>query len=159
MDTIVVGVDDSPCAVDAIRWALEEAELRGARVRAVHAWHLPQLTPPGGRPPAGLEVEAYRQEAKRRLRTALQQAGVDDRRLEVEPVVAEAPPTEALLDAARDAILLVLGARGRGTFAGLVLGHVSHQCTLLSPCPVVVVPAEQPVAEQPRRGLREAIHV
>jgi nucleotide-binding universal stress UspA family protein len=158
MDTIVVGVDDSPCAVGAIRWALEEAELRHARVRAVHAWHIPQLTPPGGRPPAGLEVEAYRLEAKRRLKTALREAGASERGVEVEEVVAEAPPTEALLDAARDAILLVLGARGRGTFAGLVLGHVSHQCTLLSPCPVVVVPAEQPISEGLRKGLREVIH-
>jgi nucleotide-binding universal stress UspA family protein len=142
MDTIVVGVDDSPCSVDAARWAFEEATLRHARVRAVHAWHPPTpITPAPARPPVGLDPGEHRAAAARRLDAALRKAGLDGAGVEVEKVITQAPATQALIDAAEDAVLLVVGARGLGTFAGLALGHISHQCTLLAPCPVVIVPA------------------
>jgi nucleotide-binding universal stress UspA family protein len=163
METIVVGVDDSPCSLDAIRWAMEEARLRHARLRAVHAWRQPApVSPAAARPPVGLDVDAYRQEARRRLAAALAKAGTDTQGVEIEQVVAEGPATEALVDAAKDASLLVLGARGLGTFAGLILGHVSHQCTLLARCPVVVVPAPRPAGrredEQRAGERREPAH-
>jgi nucleotide-binding universal stress UspA family protein len=158
METIVVGVDESPCSLDAVRWALEEARLRHARLRAVHAWRQPApVTPAAARPPVGLDLDAYRQEAERRLGSALGKAAGDAQDVEIERVVAEGSATEALVDAARDASLLVLGARGLGTFAGLILGHVSHQCTLLAPCPVVVVPAPRPAegrTDEKRAGQR-----
>jgi nucleotide-binding universal stress UspA family protein len=149
METIVVGVDDSPCSIDAVRWAVTEAKLRRARLRAVHAWRFRSVAPAPARPPVGLDRESYVADAKRRLESALAKAGVGNEDVEIERVVAEATPTEALVAAAQDASLLVLGARGLGTFAGLILGHVSHQCALLSPCPVVVVPA-------PRGAARDA---
>jgi nucleotide-binding universal stress UspA family protein len=163
METIVVGVDESPCSLDALRWALAEARLRHARLRAVHAWRQPApVTPAAARPPVGLDVDAYRQEAKRRLAAALSKAGSDAQDVEIERVVAEGSATDALVAAAKDASLLVLGARGLGTFAGLILGHVSHQCTLLAPCPVVVVPAlraaEGHEDEQRRSERREPVH-
>jgi nucleotide-binding universal stress UspA family protein len=163
METIVVGVDESPCSLDALRWALAEARLRHARLRAVHAWRQPApVTPAAARPPVGLDVDAYRQEAKRRLAAALSKAGSDAQDVEIERVVAEGSATDALVAAAKDASLLVLGARGLGTFAGLILGHVSHQCTLLAPCPVVVVPAlraaEGHEDERRRSERREPVH-
>ncbi|MGG7569362.1 universal stress protein [Streptomyces sirii] len=57
----------------------------------------------------------------------------------VERRVVEAPPAPTLIEAARNADLLVVGARGRGGFAGLLLGSVSQQCVQGAACPVVIV--------------------
>jgi nucleotide-binding universal stress UspA family protein len=54
--------------------------------------------------------------------------------------VVEGHPAETLLHAATGAELLVVGSRGHGTFAGILLGSVSHYCVQHAPCPVVVVP-------------------
>jgi len=61
-------------------------------------------------------------------------------------VVAEGDPAEALLIASQDADLLVLGTRGRSTFAGMVLGAVSQRCAAAARCPVVLVKAAEPAS-------------
>lgn len=125
MSTIVVGVDGSPGAIQALRFAVSEARLRGAGVRAVAVWEL------GG----NLE-----QGARDRVRHALDEIGDLVAGVDTETVVREGSPPQVLLEEAQDADLLVLGTRGLGGFRGLLLGSVSQQCGHHTPCPLVIVP-------------------
>jgi nucleotide-binding universal stress UspA family protein len=132
---IVVGVDGSTGARRALAWAVDEAERRGATVEAVHAWEPPLAvaTPLGVAPvdlhqdDLGTEMEAMR-------------ALVADVAPAAELTFGAGSPAGALLEAGRDADLIVVGSRGRGGFAGLLLGSVSQQVAHHSPVPVVIVP-------------------
>ena len=139
MTEIVVGVDGSPSSERALRWALQEAHRRGARVRVLHAWSFPFTQGEI----AHLAGEALHQplerDAQRILDTAIREAGDAAEGVDIERTVTEGPPAAALLQAARDAELLVVGSRGHGGFAGLLLGSVSQQCAQHAPCPVVIV--------------------
>ena len=138
MGTIVVGVDGSPGALAALRFALEEARLRKASVTAVFAWSIPFVADV----PSGLLPELlsdFRADAERLLEEAIAEAG-DPGGVEIGRLVVDAPAGRALLEAARGADLLVVGSRGRGGFTGLLLGSVSQQCTQHATCPVVIVP-------------------
>jgi nucleotide-binding universal stress UspA family protein len=135
---IVVGVDGSANARAALGWALEEARLRHAALDVVHAWQLPFQ---GGSPVSMLELPADELErvARRVLDGAM--AGADRTGLrEVEALLICDHPARALLDTAKGADLLVVGSRGRGGFAGLLLGSVSQKILHHAPCPVVVIP-------------------
>jgi nucleotide-binding universal stress UspA family protein len=150
--SIVVGVDGSEGSIAALRWALDEARLRGARLRVVHA--VGSALPLGdvGVGHAGIaapavlaseDVErlaaAARSEGERVIGASLDAAGAtagDD----VERVVVEGPAARVLIETGRGSDLLVVGSRGRGGFAGLLLGSVSQQCVQHPPCPVVVLP-------------------
>lgn len=139
MATIVVGVDGSDESQAALRWALEEARLRGATVRAVYAWRDPYVLAPGYGLPEDFEFDALREKAVERLDVVV--AGVVGTQSDVpiEAVVAEGPAGSVLVEAAEDAEILVVGSRGHGGFVGLLLGSVSQQCVTHAPCPVLVV--------------------
>jgi nucleotide-binding universal stress UspA family protein len=79
--------------------------------------------------------------AREFLEATVAEAKAAEPELDVIGELAEMRPAAALLAAARDADLLVVGSRGHGGFAGLLLGSVSSQCVHHAPCPVVVVPA------------------
>ncbi|MCC6223681.1 MAG: universal stress protein [Thermoleophilia bacterium] len=158
MGKIIVGVDGSPGARAALRFALEEARLRGAVLHAIHAWMHPLYEGvPGpfvvGFPP-GPALDEVREQLERTARGALDAALAEEAAaaggVEVRREVVEGAPARVLLDAARDADLLVVGSRGHGGFVGLLLGSVGAQCARHSPCPVAIVkpPAgdEQPAA-------------
>lgn len=140
---IVVGVDGSAGARRALEWAVGEARLRGARLVAVHAWQAPSLAGVVApfEAPATRDTELFERieaSAEELLRNEL--AAVDTAELEVDQLVATRNPADALLDAARDSDLLVVGTRGYGGFTGLLLGSVSQQVSHHAPCPVVIVP-------------------
>lgn len=140
MSTIVVGVDGSAGARDALRFALEEARLRRAAVRVVAAWHVP-LAAYGGTfvPPDPALVAQLEPEARRAAERALEDAGDLASGVDVEVVVREGAPARILLEEADHADLLVVGSRGLGGFRGLLLGSVSQQCAHHAPSPVVIV--------------------
>lgn len=140
---VVVGVDGSPGAVDALRFALDEARLRGLPLRIVCAWEASATTYVGetfaATPDAFLEAEHHADEV---LHTAL--ANLDaDAGVEIEALAIEGHPATVLIEQARGAALLVVGSRGRGTAASLLLGSVSQKLAHHSPCPLVIVPPER----------------
>ena len=141
MAKIVVGIDGSEQSRDALRWALDEARLRKAELLAVHAWE-PPVTIPAPGPAPGFDLVAILpqvQEAGERLVKAVVADVVgDDSDVAVEPVALEGPPAEVLVEAADDAEILVVGSRGRGGFAALLLGSVSQQVAHHARCPVLI---------------------
>jgi nucleotide-binding universal stress UspA family protein len=139
MSTIVVGVDGSEGALGALRFAIEEAKIRKARVKAVYAWHVPPMAYGAGWAPTPVDFDGYRKVAQEALDKSLVDAGAQD---DVDGEVSQGQPAEVLLAAAKGAALLVVGTRGLGGFRGLLLGSVSQQCVQHGPCPVVVVPSE-----------------
>jgi nucleotide-binding universal stress UspA family protein len=142
MSVIVVGVDHSAGAKEALRFALEEARLRQATLRAVHAWQSGYFgaTGMGGlRPAIGNELRDFRDAAEAALDGTLRDAIPDPGDVDMERRVVEGPPAGVLVEESRDADLLVVGSRGLGGFAQLLLGSVSQQCAHHAQCPVVIV--------------------
>jgi nucleotide-binding universal stress UspA family protein len=136
---VLVGADGSPASEAAVGVAFEEADRRGGAVRALHSWELSVLPwrgevwPPL---PDHTEVEAA---VQRRLHQWIQPWQDKHPRVTVEQRVTGTRPAAALIEAASDATLLVVGSRGHEGFAGLLLGSVSQQVIHHAPCPVVVV--------------------
>jgi len=139
MGGIVVGMDGSKGSAQALRWALEEARLRGTEVRACFVVDRIYTEPEWASLIIPSADELLR-EGKRLLANAVTKVeGGEDVRQEV--LIGEGHgPAKALLDAASDADMLVVGSRGRGGFQGLLLGSVSQQVLHHAKCPVVVVP-------------------
>jgi nucleotide-binding universal stress UspA family protein len=137
---IVVGVDGSDNSVRALRWAAEQAQLTHADLHAVYVWEFPymEIVPPS---PLGATLPPYadmEEAAKARLEDTLARAQLP-RDVRVERIVLDGSPARALLDAAKGADLLVVGARGHGGFIGLLTGSVATQAVNHATIPVVVI--------------------
>ena len=137
---VVVGIDGSPEADTALRFAADEAAKRGLPLRIVCAWEAPAGTYIGEAfaPTADGIVEAEHH-ADDVLRAALERLA-DGAAIETEALAVEGNPAQVLIEQSRDAALLVVGSRGRGAAAGLLLGSVSQKLTQHAPCPLAVVP-------------------
>lgn len=141
MDVVVVGVDGSEQAGAALEFAAEEAALRGALLRVVCAWEVPAQAAMS----VGLVPELMRSfgdEADGIVQAAVARVAELRPSVSCEPRVVEGHPGSILIDEAQGAILLVVGSRGRGDIAGILLGSVSHQVIHHGPCPVTVVPKD-----------------
>lgn len=140
---VLLGVDGSPEGEAAVEFAFVEASLRGVDLVALRAWN--NWTGPIGGPadplPLVYDVEMLRDEEERTMAEALSgwQAKYPD--VTVHRRLVQAYTRPALIEAAEEAQLLVVGARGRGGFAGLLLGSVSQAVLHHAPCPVAVVRA------------------
>lgn len=137
---IVVGVDGSASATRALRWAADEARLRQLPLHVVHAWMVP-FVEPGGLSGGPMVIGIVEEASRKLLEEAV--ASIDSAHLPapVHGTLVCGGAAGALLQNAEGAELLVVGARGHGGFAGLLLGSVSDQVVRHAPCPVVVVPA------------------
>jgi nucleotide-binding universal stress UspA family protein len=136
---IVAGFDGSESARRALTWAADEARRRDARLDVVQAWHVPY---PVAAPVAGYPVVAgaLASTARSGIYDALAAPDLGDLPVPATPVVVQGPAGPAILDAAEDADLIVLGTRGLGTVAGALLGSVTHHVVDHANRPVVVVP-------------------
>ncbi|MEU8820542.1 universal stress protein [Actinoplanes sp. NPDC048796] len=134
---IVVGTDGTEPSTIAVDWAAHEAQRRHLPLRIVHAFDFEWQ---GARYNVGTEVvDLARKIAEAVVAAAWDQARdiAPDITIATETLIGHAAPR--LLEVAHDAELLVLGSRGRGGFAGLLLGSVSQRVATHAPCPVVVV--------------------
>jgi nucleotide-binding universal stress UspA family protein len=137
---IVVGVDGSECARLAVRWAAREAEMRDADVLLLSAWDMPTYGFSFGAAAFSDDLlKALRRTAERNIADATDEIRTISKDVEVSTEVVEGQAAAALLEAARDADLLVVGSRGLGGFRELLQGSVSQQCASHAACPVVVV--------------------
>jgi nucleotide-binding universal stress UspA family protein len=140
---VVVGVDGSEASAAALRFAAEEARLRGGTLVAVHAWTF--MPPAAVGDPGVIPVAAVTLmedlEAERAAATALVEESVADvlGDAEVEVLAAEGSAGEVLVEAAAGADLVVVGSRGRGGLKSALLGSVSGHVANHAPCPVVIV--------------------
>ncbi|MBL3664723.1 universal stress protein [Streptomyces sp. M2CJ-2] len=139
---VVLGVDGSPAGAKAIDFAFAEASLRGAELVALHSWttwNAPAPTPQDGKAPYASEPGDLEAGEERLLSEAL--AGHQERYpgVKVRHELVHGGTREALIEASRTARLLVVGARGRGGFTGLLLGSVSQAMLHHAHCPVAVV--------------------
>jgi nucleotide-binding universal stress UspA family protein len=137
---IVVGIDGSAGAEVALRFAADEASLRQAQLRVVSAWHVATSV---YMPPTymDLDLDAFRQTASDAAARQVVEVLGAERAANVDVVIHEGSPAEVLIAESRQAELLVVGSRGHGGFAGLLLGSVSQHCAAHAHCPVVVVRA------------------
>jgi nucleotide-binding universal stress UspA family protein len=140
---VVVGHDGSGCAQEALTWAAALAERAHWPLHVVRAWRIatapqPASWAPGFVPP----ITDYEAAVQADLESDVA-AVLGERARGVTCHVVHAPPVRALIEAAEGADVLVVGARGRGGFAGLLLGSVSDQVTHHAPCPVTVVRSDR----------------
>jgi nucleotide-binding universal stress UspA family protein len=140
---IVVGIDGSAGSKAALRFAAKEAELRGTALKVVSAWHVPAglYSAPTY---VELDLDSLRQSAVDVAKQEIVDVLGADRASGIDIVTHEGNAAQALLEESREAELLVVGSRGHGGFAGLLLGSVSQQCTAHAVCPVVVVHDHHP---------------
>ena len=135
---VVVGVDGSRESEAALRFAADEAKLRGALLRIVCAWepsaagNLGEAFAPT--PDAFVEAEHHAEDV---LRAALEQ--LQGESLEIEAVAEEGGPAAVLFEQAAAAELLVVGSRGLGAAKRLMLGSVSHHLAHHASCPIAIV--------------------
>jgi nucleotide-binding universal stress UspA family protein len=146
---VVVGVDGSPGAGEALRWALAEARLRKVPLRVVHGWTYGyagataggygNLGYIGSFDSTGVDASDLGRIADETIERAISEVVGETTDVEIERQVVEGGAAAVLIGAAAAGDLLVVGSRGHGGFTGLLLGSVSQQCVHHAPCPVVVV--------------------
>ncbi|MGN6326019.1 universal stress protein [Pseudolysinimonas sp.] len=129
---IVAGVDGSDHSIEALRHAKELADALGANVRVVGAWEWPFMWDPLVTPDYTPEEDITRV-----VHHAVESVFGAGHAIDVE--IVHGPAAAALIAASHGAAMLVVGSRGHGGFAGLLLGSVSAECAEHAGCPVLVV--------------------
>jgi nucleotide-binding universal stress UspA family protein len=151
MQRVVVGVDGSANSRRALAWALEEARLRNACLDVVHAWEPARIVGFGALAGGAVELggSPHEEQATLLLDEMIAAASTEDLPTPIDAIAVRGSAAWALLETAKGADLIVVGSRGRGGFAGLLLGSVSQQVAQHAPCPVVIVPPPRDLPTSP----------
>jgi nucleotide-binding universal stress UspA family protein len=141
MSAIVVGVDESAHAHKALDWAMHEAGMRHADLTVLTV--IPAMASPWtGNPLSVPRADEAIQHARQAVEEAVAKSASDitgPQPSSVTVKVFAGFPAESLVDASRDAELVVVGSRGAGGFASLLVGSVSNQVAHHAACPIVIV--------------------
>jgi nucleotide-binding universal stress UspA family protein len=132
---IVVGVDGSASSAQALRWAAEEARVRGSRLEAIQAWE----GTIGVIPRSRTSDELPERHANESLAAAVDGLPADDRPAKIDSRAVQGHAAAVLIEASAGADLLVVGSHGHGGVAGALLGSVSRRVAEHAHCPVVIV--------------------
>jgi nucleotide-binding universal stress UspA family protein len=133
---IVVGIDGSECSVAALQWATQQAMLTKSTLEVVMAWEWPPSFGYGYMLPDNFDPAS---DAHKMLDDAVEKIRGSAAGVTIKPVVVEGHPSLALERASRGADLLVIGSRGHGAFAGMLLGSVGEYCIHHVTCPMTIV--------------------
>ena len=137
--TIVVGVDGSRGSRKAFNWAAVEAGDHGADLVVINVWEHTLMPPAGSVSVSEHYVPEPSQTTAEELLQVIKEELGDDPPVLVRPHIKQGRPAKVLIDESANADLLVVGERGHGGFAGLVLGSVSQHVAAYAKCPVAVV--------------------
>ena len=137
--SIVVGVDGSPNSRAALNWAAAEAAEHGSELIVVNAWEHTLLPPAGSVSVSEHYVPDPSQRTADDLVRVIKEELGDDPPVTVQPRVKQGAAAKVLINESLEADLLVVGNRGHGGFAGLMLGSVSQHVAAYAKCPVAVI--------------------
>lgn len=139
---VVVGMDDSPGALAALRYAVTEAAYRDGEVLAMHVWQFPTSWGFGGAWADDYDPGVYLTDALTKTVAQLQdeRTAAGEKAVRIVTLVKEGFSSRALVAAAEGSALLVLGARHHNR----LLGSVSQACINQAPCPIVLIPSPAP---------------
>lgn len=143
---VVVGVDGSPCSARALAWAADDARTHGSPLHVLTTYTMPTAPVGAAYPgPQWVSDQAWAHEGEIRAAARETQARViqenlgEDPGVPVSTEVLEGSAAARLIEASKDARLVVVGSRGHGGFTGMLLGSVSHHVVPHAGCTVVVV--------------------
>jgi nucleotide-binding universal stress UspA family protein len=149
-EKIIVGVDGSEASIEALRLGNRLAQALGMRLEAWGCWE----NPGGYEGYRAAGVEGFGHEAEENLQNALTEAFGLNRPGSVTAKLIHGSARASLVEGSRGAAMVVVGSRGHGGFAGLLLGSVSAACVAHAHCPVLVV--HSPKAERPPKAEKPA---
>jgi nucleotide-binding universal stress UspA family protein len=133
---IVVGVDGSRSSVDALAWAAQQAQFTGAVLEMITTWEWPTSYGFGVIIPEGWNPS---DDAQKVLDGAIESVRQTHPEVTNRSRIVEGRAAPVLVAASEGADLLVVGSRGHGEFAGMLLGSVSEHCVSNAHCPVLVL--------------------
>jgi nucleotide-binding universal stress UspA family protein len=146
---IVAAIDGSAEALRAVGWAVREAVLRDAPLRMVAAVELPpRMTPRKDAHGPSTVAEVVTADRDRALLAAAERATAISPDLLVSTDGLSGPVAQAVTDSGAGASMLVVGSRGVGAFAAMILGSVSRFAATHATCPVVVVRDDSAASHQ-----------
>ena len=135
VQTIVVGVDGSDASVEALRRAQGLALPLSATVIALASWDVPPVYDGY----VAMGIDDFDARAREILQESIEKAFGAEAPANVEARIVQGHPRHTLIEASRDADMIVVGRRGHGGFGGLLLGSVSSALVAHAHCPVLVV--------------------